>query len=837
MWGRPVPIALPPEGAKDLRSWLVERLTRFSERPSDEDLAGLGREFLNAIQPPSVLLLAVGPRSRRSSRVAVKAFRWDSPFDVGPIHTDKLDIDDTKARLRFASAVAAADTTTDVEEIQARLMKLAIPETRTRFRPAENRNQVGGSPAGAVQRAQIQSNERQLRHIRHDALAALKAANAPPHLFSRAGGVARVAVGCNESGERVPKVQQLDVDAMRGELSNAADWVVRRPSRENGNFLVANLPPLAIARDLLALPDLDLPRLVGVITCPTFAADGTPIVADGYHASSGLWHHRTLGDMEPIEESPSKAAVSSARDALFGIVAEFPFVDAASRAHALALMLLPFVRPLIEGPTPLHAVDAPTPGTGKDLLVKAALWPALGYAIGATTAPKDSDEWRKKITSALVDGGPAILWGNVGRRLDSEHLAAVLTEVEWKDRQLGHTRALSLPNRAVWAATGNNLTFSRELARRVVWIRLDARREVPEQRTGFRHPNLLHHVRLERERLVHAALTLVQAWLAAGRPAGEQIMGSFESYAEILGGILEVVGVRGFLANSGELRRQADSETAEWREFVGAWWERWGDSWVGVAELGKLLWTEDGGRTSFLCRSVCSENQRGGLTQLGRRLSSKRDCVIGGHRLLVGDQSDRCGRMTFRLVPNGPQTSTPSNESLHEVGTEVCTPKSCNDAELEERADLRRHPDHPPSCTRANTHVHPSTCDISPVRTRGMARKSAEVCTSPQTLPEQQVTCADFTADFPQTSFSPQGKSAPVSSAIHWLSKNRDYPSSSSRVIKLALQRDGWTAENWRDRLLYLAERCQDRHSERAAELRQAAALMAAPEDSTENVT
>jgi len=45
-------------------------------------------------------------------------------------------------------------------------------------------------------------------------------------------------------------------------------------------------------------------------------------------------------------------------------------------------------------------------------------------------------------------------------------------------------------------------------------------------------------------------------------------------------------------------------------------------------------------------------------------------------------------------------------------------------------------------------------------------------------------------------------------------------------VIELAVHRDGWTAESWREHLLYLAGRCEEDHPDRAAELRQAAELM-----------
>jgi hypothetical protein len=332
---------------------------------------------------------------------------------------------------------------------------------------------------------------------------------------------------------------------------------------------------MEVARDLLALSHIDLPSLAGVITCPVFAPDRSLIVAPGYHAVSGLWHQKTVHDLEPIPTQPDEDELNRAKMAVHEVVADFPFVDEASRVHAIALMIAPFVRHLIDGPTPLFAVDAPTAGTGKDLLVKSVLWPALGFAVGATTAPRDPDEWRKKITSALLDGATAIVLGNIAHHLDTEHLAAVLTDVEWKDRQLGQTRVLTLPNRAIWAATGNNLSFSSEIARRIVWIRLNANVESPDQRSGFRHPRLLNYVRANRGRLVRSVLIMVQSWLSRGQPPGTPVMGSFESFAETLGGILDLAGLPGFLSNARDLQHQAASDTTQWREFVGAWWQRW----------------------------------------------------------------------------------------------------------------------------------------------------------------------------------------------------------------------------------------------------------------------
>ncbi|MFO0836928.1 MAG: hypothetical protein U1D55_00255 [Phycisphaerae bacterium] len=671
-------------------------------------------------------------------------------------------------------------------------------------------------------RTQIQGNERQLRDIRVDALNAMFAANEPPRLFQRAGGIARIVFTPQEPDGAVPRVQQLDPDALRGELSNVADWFTLKHGKHD--VLNSDLPPLAIARDILAQPALNLPPLHGVVTCPTFAADGSLVFENGYHPASGLWHHRTLTNLAAIPEAPSPAAIADARTLLRDILADFPFVDDASRANALALILQPFVRPLIVGPTPLHAVDAPSPATGKDLLVKAALLPALGREVGATTTAKDSDEWRKKITSALLADTPAILWGNVTHRLDSEHLAAVLTETHWRDRHLGQTRELLLPNRAVWAATGNNLGFSREIARRVVWIRLDARMETPEQRTGFRHPDLIAYVRQQRASLVHAALTLARAWLAAGRPAGVQVMGSFEGYVAVLGGILDVAGITGFLANADELRRRADGESIEWRAFVRAWWEQWKESWVGVSDLAKLLWTEDGRRSELLLGIVTSERERGAVTQLGKRLSAKRECVIGGLRIMVSTQLDKSGRLQYRVAPVEPPTNRQTSADFKgDVCHEVCRYKSRNCSELQNdgrHGILFSDPQGIHAGAPARAHAHEA----------GSPEKSAMSATPAQPAEMPTVSSADLKADLQQTSAEPTAKSAnrpPTDRGAAWYTGNGDQIARST--LELAQQRTGWTPGVWRDRLLQLAERCESLHPERAVELRQAAALMSSP--------
>jgi hypothetical protein len=178
------------------------------------------------------------------------------------------------------------------------------------------------------------------------------------------------------------------------------------------------------------------------------------------------------------------------------------------------------------------------------------------------TEGRDDDEWRKRVTAKLRQIPAIVLIDNLRARLDSSAVAAVLTAPFWEDRILGASEMARLPIRCLWIATGNNPEFSNEMARRLLRIRLDPHEERPWQRTGFRHPDLMTWVRANRPRLVAACLTLCQAWIAAGKPRGARTIGSFENWAHVVGGVLEVASIPGFLGNLDEMMEASDSEGA-----------------------------------------------------------------------------------------------------------------------------------------------------------------------------------------------------------------------------------------------------------------------------------
>jgi hypothetical protein len=301
----------------------------------------------------------------------------------------------------------------------------------------------------------------------------------------------------------------------------------------------------------------------------------------------------------------------------------------------MALAVQPFARDLIDGATPLYLVEKPAPGTGATLLLSEVVFIATGRPLLTMTEGRDEDEWRKRLTAKLRTGASHIVTDNLRRRLDSAAFSAAITSTMWEDRILGGSETARIPVRCCWVGTGNNPAVSSEIARRTVRIRLDAKIDRPWLRSGFRHPDLRRWVVANRGGLIWACLVLVQAWVRAGKPRGDvPTLGMFEAWADTMGGILDVAGVPGFLANAEEFYESSDAEGAALRALIIAWWEKHRDEAVSTSDLWLLnTATSDGIDTG-------EGSERSQRTRFGRLVGRLKDRMFSvdeeGERSLEG---------------------------------------------------------------------------------------------------------------------------------------------------------------------------------------------------------
>lgn len=457
-----------------------------------------------------------------------------------------------------------------------------------------------------------------------------------PRLYVRGGDPVRVRY--DESGALT--VQEMTVDTVQYELTHAADYW-----RSQGKEPKLVFPPKDVCRYVLSASQWSFPRLEGITNIPVFRPDGSILSERGYDGPTGLIYDPPAGFEVEVPERPKKTDVKTALKLINGLVGDFPYADRASLANTLALALTPVMREVIAGPVPMAAIDKPTPGTGATLLVESLALATSGSEPGALGATDDDNEMRKAITAKMRTGERWLFLDNVNIELKSAALARALTATVWEDRILGVSKTLRVLVKNVWVCTANNLQLSLEIARRSFWVRLDAEVAEPWKRDPkqFTHPDLRAWVRENRSEILSALLTIGRYWFVKGQKVPDDIpvIGSFEAWSKVLGGVLAAAGVEGFLENAQALYERSIEEVGLWTAFFEVWLERYGSEGVTAQKVADDL--QDVGSATF--REVLPDEfslMDDNLSRkLGRAFGKREGIRYGDQGLYIARVGDR----------------------------------------------------------------------------------------------------------------------------------------------------------------------------------------------------
>ncbi len=332
-------------------------------------------------------------------------------------------------------------------------------------------------------------------------------------------------------------------------------------------------PPRLFVDTLMARPGWPFPTLEGVIHAPTLRPDGSVLDTPGYDADTGLFYDPGTTRFPPIPHAPDVFDVQIALNLLKDALCDFPFAHDYDRSAALAAILSMACRFTIAGCVPLFAVTAPVRGSGKSYLVDTLSLIGTGRPAPRWPQVIDPDEERKRLLTIALAGYPAIHIDNVTYPLGSPALDLALTSPSFPDRILGQTGSVEAPLTMVWLASGNNLQYKGDTARRVVPITLDPAMEKPEERTGFTHDPLIPWVMAERPRLAVAALTVVKAFFADGCPSqGLTSYGSFEAWSDLIRQALVWCGEADPCAGRRDFEATADASHDSNSGILTAWY-------------------------------------------------------------------------------------------------------------------------------------------------------------------------------------------------------------------------------------------------------------------------
>ncbi|AXQ68732.1 PE-PGRS family protein [Caulobacter phage CcrPW] len=381
--------------------------------------------------------------------------------------------------------------------------------------------------------------------------------------------------------------EELPNQAMWSELNTRLTFVKRGDNGDGARQAV----PKEVATHVYEQVYNELPQSPEVIYTPLYTNDGALVLHPGYYADLNILMANTRFEID-VPVNPSAEDALAAVDFLKNeLLVDFPFLDydtqgnerrEPSEANALAMLLTPFMRRMINGCTPVFFVAKPTPGTGGTLLGKV---PMLIFD-GAEGAPmgytQNEEEMRKSLLAAIIETRSHLFFDDV-REFNNRVLLQSITAQEIGGRLLGSTRNVTRPNTFNWVGTGNNPLIGSEMERRICWIRLN-RKTSNIQEITYTHDDLPGWIADNRAKIIRAILTMIQYWIDIGQPTfTERKRVSFEDWSRKVGGVLQACAVEGFLDN----RRSAGADMDETaiRTFVKEWLKKFGFEKTAPAKL------------------------------------------------------------------------------------------------------------------------------------------------------------------------------------------------------------------------------------------------------------
>ena len=169
----------------------------------------------------------------------------------------------------------------------------------------------------------------------------------------------------------------------------------------------------------------------------------------------------------PVNNNPTKDQAREALEILLDLISTFPFVTDADRAAAISGILTAIIRrSLLTAPG--HAVDAPTPGTGKGLLIDICSMICDGRMAGVVSAGKSPEETEKRLGSALLGGDAIIAIDNVNGPFGGDTICSILTQRVVKIRVLGLSKMPDCPTNVSLFVNGNNMVLQGDVNRRIL---------------------------------------------------------------------------------------------------------------------------------------------------------------------------------------------------------------------------------------------------------------------------------------------------------------------------------------------------------------------------------
>ena len=456
---------------------------------------------------------------------------------------------------------------------------------------------------------------------------------------------------------------------LTAEFMSVAKWI----KRNNKKVSAVPLPRTVADTYIQMVDEWKVPILKGTVETPTLykSGDGYKLLqTPGYDLESQLFYDPGNVDFPLIPEHPTRDNARDALDLFSDLFCSFPFVPddvtndwqpdpdegshrSRSRSVALSAILTGLMRRGMDG-APLHAIDAVSPGTGKSYIIRVCAMVLTGRMAAVMPWIRNEEEQRKRILSVLMEGDPIILLDNATASIGGAPLNILLSEPIFKDRILGKSASAAALTNCLVFVNGNNLEFEADTTRRVARCRLDARCERPQDREFLSDP--LNEARNNRPALVSAGLTILLAYIVAGRPERGKVksVGSYEDWTLIREALVWLD--QPDPADTMKELSVDDPVANDVRQMMEAWWTCYGS---GAVKLSAALKDAREGRdestgTTGEARHALFEAMHSALkgkdldeAAMGRWFKKRDQLIVDGRRFVRGVDGHKVREITL----------------------------------------------------------------------------------------------------------------------------------------------------------------------------------------------
>ena len=333
------------------------------------------------------------------------------------------------------------------------------------------------------------------------------------------------------------KFVQVSEDWMRENFMRVAGF--QKFNGKTGELSLVDCPSAVAKTYLERVGNWRLPLVTAIIHAPALRLDGSIIDKPGYDKTSGIYAAFEPDEFLPIEGSPDRADAIKAVHILKCFIQTFPFVEAADRSVALAAILTGLARHLLST-APMFGFSAPVAGSGKSLLVDLISVIINGRRAAVLAPGKTEEELEKRLGAALIQGETVVSLDNCNETLQGAFLCQILTQSRVQIRILGLSKNVEVPTNCLMLSNGNNLTFAEDMTRRVLLCTLNPKVERPEERQFEK--DALDEASAHRADLVAAGLTILRAFILAGRPEKSKLLGSYGEWSKLIRSTLVWLG-------------------------------------------------------------------------------------------------------------------------------------------------------------------------------------------------------------------------------------------------------------------------------------------------------